>query len=162
MARGVRGTVRLPPRIGAAWLCALLRMPRGPEEFTVSEKDWDFALEGQGGKLLDSQRWIGWLFSPTCDYKIGRAGPSRADGFGKGSLLRTTRLLKDLLPACSIIRLLALSVMSQQPPCSPHLRGREAIGTVSGALCLDIRMLQLPTLPLTFMGGIPSLGPCRL
>lgn len=46
MVRGVRRFVGLSFRIGVVWLCALLRMFRGSEEFIVLEKDWDFVLEG--------------------------------------------------------------------------------------------------------------------
>lgn len=121
---------------------ATLAPARDPREPVVSGKNYDSALEGPMGENWDSQRRAGPSL-PRVTWE-GRAGPSRASGFGRGSLVPIARLPEDLPRASCFIRLLRSvpSGVARGAPSRPisrsHGKGKPS-GAGSGPVCLDIQ-----------------------
>lgn len=98
------------------------------------------------GENWDSQRRVGP--SLPCVTWEGRAGPSRASGFGRGSLVRIARLPEDLPRAGCFIRLLCSvppGVPGEPPPApSPNPMAKGSHQVPAQVLCVWIsRMLPV-------------------
>lgn len=120
--------------------------PPTPESLRF-RKGLEFCFgRGNGGALGLPE--VSRPLSPICDLGgRGGAGPPRARGFGRRSLVRATRLRKDLLRAGCHIRLLCPVMTPPAPPQGQTVKGSRQVLGVWGSRTLLIAQPPPPPRP---------------